>query len=131
MCIRDRGDTVRISLSGDPVQEVQAAWDLMNACDLRKRGVEIISCPTCSRTCINVEELARKVRSEFKDVKQHIKIAVMGCVVNGPGEAREADIGIAGGEGFSVIFKNGEIIKKIKNEEAMQSLRRMIGEYIK
>lgn len=125
------GDTVRISLSGDPVAEVQAAWDLMNACDLRRRGVEIISCPTCSRTCINVEELARKVRSEFKDIKQHIKIAVMGCIVNGPGEAREADIGIAGGDGYSVIFKGGEIVSKVKNEEAMQSLRRLIGEYIK
>ena len=124
------GDTVRISLSGDPVREVRAAWDLLNACGLRHRGVEIISCPTCGRTCIDVEQLADIVRDEFQDIKKHIKVAVMGCVVNGPGEAREADIGIAGGEGFSVIFKDGELIKKVKNSDALTALREEIQKII-
>ena len=121
------GDTIRISLSGDSEAEVHAAWDLLNALNLRHRGIEIISCPTCGRTCIEVEKLARLVKDEFADVKEHIKVAVMGCVVNGPGEAREADIGIAGGDGYSVIFKDGEIIKKVKNEDAMGALREEIA----
>ncbi len=120
------GDTIRISLSGDPVAEVRAAWDLLNACGLRRRGVEIISCPTCGRTCIEVESLARLVRNEFADVSQHIKVAVMGCVVNGPGEAKEADIGIAGGKEDSVIFKDGAIIAKVKNEDALNALKKEI-----
>ena len=124
------GDTIRISLSGDPVREVRAAWDLLNACGLRHRGVEIISCPTCGRTCIDVERLADIVRDEFQDIKKHIKVAVMGCVVNGPGEAREADIGIAGGDGFSVIFKDGELIKKVKNSDALTALREQIQKII-
>ena len=125
------GDTIRISLSTDPVAEVRAAWDLLNALDLRHRGIEIISCPTCGRTCIDIERLAKLVREEFAQVEPHIKIAVMGCVVNGPGEAKEADVGIAGGEGHSVIFKDGEIIKKIKNEDAMSALREEIIKIIK
>ncbi len=126
LLLRGIGDTIRISLSGDPVTEVRAAWDLLNACGYRKRGIEIISCPTCGRTCIEVEKLARLVRDEFADIKEHIKVAVMGCVVNGPGEAKEADIGIAGGKTHSVIFKDGEIIAKILNEEAISTLKREI-----
>ncbi len=126
LLLRGIGDTIRISLSGDPVKEVRAAWDLLNACGYRKRGIEIISCPTCGRTCIEVEKLARLVRDEFSDVKEHIKVAVMGCVVNGPGEAREADVGIAGGKEHSVIFKDGEIIAKISNEDAISKLKEEI-----
>jgi (E)-4-hydroxy-3-methylbut-2-enyl-diphosphate synthase len=118
------GDTIRISLSGDPVREVRAAWDLLNACGLRKRGVEIISCPTCGRTCIDVENLAQLVKDEFADIPQYIKVAVMGCVVNGPGEAREADIGIAGGNEY--LFEDGDIIAKIKNEDALNALKARI-----
>lgn len=120
------GDTIRISLSGAPVVEVRAAWDLLNACGLRHRGVEIISCPTCGRTCIEVERLATIVKDEFADMKEHIKVAVMGCVVNGPGEAKEADIGIAGGNDYSVIFRDGKIIAKVKNEDALEALRKEI-----
>ena len=125
------GDTVRISLSADPAAEVRAAWDLLNALNLRHRGVEIISCPTCGRTCIDVTHLARLVREEFSDITEHIRVAVMGCVVNGPGEAKEADIGIAGGNGNSVIFKKGELIKKIANKDALGALREEIIEIIK
>ncbi len=124
------GDTIRVSLSCSPVIQVQAAWNILNACDIRKRGVEIISCPTCGRTCIDVESLAKLVKCDFKHVSRHITIAVMGCVVNGPGEAREADVGIAGGIDYSVIFEGGEIIAKIKNEDAMDILRKVINKHI-
>ncbi|MCK5129686.1 MAG: flavodoxin-dependent (E)-4-hydroxy-3-methylbut-2-enyl-diphosphate synthase [Clostridiales bacterium] len=124
------GDTIRVSLSCDPIIEVQAAWDILSACGLRKRGIEIVSCPTCARTTINVEDLAVKVKNEFKDVIKHIKIAVMGCVVNGPGEAREADLGIAGGKEHSIIFYNGEIVEKVENDNAMDALRQQVKKYL-
>ena len=113
---RGIGDTIRVSLSDDPVKEVECAKEVLQALKLGEYGVEIISCPTCGRTEVGLIELAQKVEAATKSLKKNIKIAVMGCVVNGPGEAREADIGIAGGKGEGLIFKKGEIIKKVKEE---------------
>ncbi len=116
------GDTIRISLTDDPVEEVYAAKDLLKAIGLRNDGVTIVSCPTCGRTRIDLISLATKVEESLKDCKKNIKVAVMGCVVNGPGEAREADIGIAGGKGEGLIFKKGEIICKVPETELLTAL---------
>lgn len=122
------GDTVRVSLSGDPVQEVPAALSILRACGLRRDGVEIISCPTCGRTCIDVEGIARRVRRETADIRVPIKVAVMGCVVNGPGEAREADVGVAGGRDGGALFVKGEAPRSVKGDLAaalISEVRRM------
>lgn len=119
---RGIGDTIRVSLSDDPIKEVECAKNVLQSLGLGQYGVEIISCPTCGRTEVNLIELAQKVEAATKGLKKNIKIAVMGCVVNGPGEAREADIGIAGGKGMGIIFKKGEIIKKVKEEELFAAL---------
>ena len=107
------GDTIRISLTDDPVEEVKAGISLLKSLGLRNEGPTIVSCPTCGRTRINLIKIADEVESRLVGCKKNIKVAVMGCVVNGPGEAREADIGIAGGEGCGVLIKKGEIIKKV------------------
>ena len=125
------GDTIRVSLSGDPVQEVPAGLSILRACGLRKDGVEIISCPTCGRTGIDVEGIARRVRAETADIKAPLKVAVMGCVVNGPGEAREADLGVAGGkDGAGVLFVKGRQPRPIKGgdlaAELIAEIRRMV-----
>jgi len=99
------GDTIRVSLTADPVEEVKAGWEILKALNLRQRGVEIISCPTCGRTEIDLIGLAEKVESMLQSIQQHITVAVMGCPVNGPGEAREADYGIAGGKKIGIISK--------------------------
>lgn len=114
---RGIGDTIRVSLSDDPIKEIECAQNVLQSLGLAKYGVEIISCPTCGRTEVGLIELAQKVESATKHIKKNLKIAVMGCVVNGPGEAREADIGIAGGRGEGLIFKKGEIFKKVKEDE--------------
>lgn len=115
------GDTIRVSLTADPVREIYAAKDILKA--LGKRGgVEIVSCPTCGRTRINLIELADKITAATSNIDKNIKVAVMGCVVNGPGEAKEADIGIAGGIGEAILFKKGEIIRKIKEENIVEEL---------
>jgi (E)-4-hydroxy-3-methylbut-2-enyl-diphosphate synthase len=116
------GDTIRVSLTDDPVQEVYAAKDILKAAGLRKDGVNIISCPTCGRTQIDLIGLVNQVDDALKDCKKPITIAVMGCVVNGPGEAREADIGIAGGVGEGLLFKNGEIVRKIPEQSLVDEL---------
>lgn len=116
------GDTLRVSLTGDPVQEVRVGWEILKSLGLRKRGPEIISCPTCGRTEINLIELAEKVESVLSSFKAHVSVAVMGCPVNGPGEAREADYGIAGGKGNGLLFKKGVIIKKVKEENLLNEL---------
>lgn len=116
------GDTIRVSLTADPVREVYAAKDILKACGLG-RGAEIVSCPTCGRTKIDLISLAGKVEDMLRGVDKPIKVAVMGCVVNGPGEAREADIGIAGGNGDGIIFKKGEIIKKAPEERLLDELK--------
>lgn len=125
---RGIGDTIRVSLSDDPVEEIACAQNVLQALELRKFGPEIISCPTCGRTEVNLIELAKKVEEATKALKKDIKIAVMGCAVNGPGEAREADIGIAGGRGEGLIFKKGQIVKKVKEEELFEALMQEIAE---
>ncbi len=124
---RGIGDTIRVSLSDDPVKEVECAKEVLQALKLGEYGVEIISCPTCGRTEVGLIELAQKVEEATKSLKKNIKIAVMGCVVNGPGEAREADIGIAGGKGEGLIFKKGEIIKKVKEEALFDAFMEELG----
>ena len=117
------GNTIRVSLTGDPIEEIKTAKLILKTLGLRKGGIEVVSCPTCGRTKINLIELANKVEHMVADIPLNIKVAVMGCVVNGPGEAKEADIGIAGGVGEGLLIKKGEIIKKVKEEELLPALR--------
>ena len=117
------GDTIRVSLTGDPVEEIKSAKLILKTLGLRKGGVEVVSCPTCGRTKIDLIGLANQVEDMVKDIDLDIKVAVMGCVVNGPGEAREADIGIAGGIGEGLLIKKGEIIKKLPENELLPALR--------
>ncbi len=116
------GDTIRVSVSGEPLQEVYAAWDILNGLELRHRGINVVSCPTCARRGIDVEKLAEEIKKRYINESRYLKVAVMGCVVNGPGEAKDADIGIAGGKGYSVIFSKNEKQLKVKNEEALNIL---------
>ena len=120
------GDTIRVSLTDDPVEEVYAAKDILKAAGLRKEGVNIISCPTCGRTRIDLIGLVNKVDAALKDCQKPITVAVMGCIVNGPGEAREADIGIAGGDGWGMIFEKGEQVEKLPYEELLPALLKRI-----
>ena len=116
------GDTIRVSLTGDPAEEVKAGFEILKALGLRQHGPTLISCPTCGRTSINLEKLAAQVERRLADIKDPITVAVMGCVVNGPGEAREADVGIAGGKGEGLVFRKGEILKKVPEAELVPSL---------
>ena len=116
------GDTIRVSLTGDPVKEVQVGYQILKALGLRKYGPTLISCPTCGRTSIDLEKVALTVEQHLANIKETITVAVMGCVVNGPGEAREADVGIAGGKGEGLVFKKGEIIKKVTEEQLIPEL---------
>ena len=120
------GDTIRVSLTDDPVQEVYAAKDILKAAGLRKEGVNIISCPTCGRTQIDLIGLVGQVDEALRDCPKPITVAVMGCIVNGPGEAREADIGIAGGDGFGMIFEKGVQVEKLPYKELLPALLRRI-----
>lgn len=122
------GDTIRVSLTDDPVEEVYAAKDILKAAGLRKEGVNIISCPTCGRTRIDLIGLVNQVDVALKDCEKPITVAVMGCVVNGPGEAREADIGIAGGDGWGMIFEKGQQVDKLPYEELLPALLKRIEE---
>ena len=115
------GETIRVSLTADPVEEVYAAKDILKAVG-KGSGVKLVSCPTCGRTRIDLISLAQKVEAAIKDLDKDITVAVMGCVVNGPGEAREADIGIAGGDGCAVLFKKGEVIRKIPEDKILEEL---------
>lgn len=117
------GNTIRVSLTGDPVEEIRTAKLILKTLGLRKGGIEVVSCPTCGRTKIDLIGLANQVEKMVADIPLDIKVAVMGCVVNGPGEAKEADIGIAGGIGEGLLIKKGEIIKKVKEEELLEALR--------
>ena len=117
------GDTLRISLTGDPVQEVKAAQLLLESLGLRKQGIEVVSCPTCGRTQIDLISLAEQVETLAAGYDYPIRIAVMGCVVNGPGEAKEADLGIAGGKGEGLLIKKGEIVKKLPEEQLLAALK--------
>ncbi len=122
------GDTIRVSLTDDPVEEVYAAKDILKAAGLRKEGVNIISCPTCGRTKIDLIGLVNKVDEALKGCKKPLTVAVMGCIVNGPGEAREADIGIAGGDGCGMLFEKGVQIKKLPYDELLPALLERIAE---
>ena len=110
------GDTIRVSLTGDPVNEVKAGFEILKSLGLRTYGPTLISCPTCGRTSIDLEKLANVVETRLADIKEPISVAVMGCIVNGPGEAREADVGIAGGKGEGLVFRKGQVIKKVPED---------------
>ncbi len=116
------GDTIRVSLTDDPVKEVYAARDILKALGLREFGVKFVSCPTCGRTKIDLISLAKQAEERLKDCKKNITVAIMGCAVNGPGEAAEADIGIAGGDGVGLLFKKGKIFKKVSEQDLLDTL---------
>ena len=120
------GDTIRVSLTADPVSEVAAGFDILKAVGIKKDCPQIVSCPTCGRTKIDLISLAEKVEKELANVHKPIKVAVMGCAVNGPGEAKEADIGVAGGDGYGLIFKHGEILKKVPENKIVEELLKEI-----
>lgn len=120
---RGIGDTVRVSLTGDPVEEIRSARLILRTLGLRKGGIEVVSCPTCGRTRIDLIRLAEKVETLAADYPLDIRVAVMGCAVNGPGEAREADLGIAGGQGEGLLFKKGEILRKVPEEQLLDALK--------
>ena len=122
LLLKGIGDTIRVSLTDDPVEEIYAAKDILRSIGKIKGGVDIVSCPTCGRTKIDLIGLAKQVEDKLKDCKKDIKVAVMGCVVNGPGEAKEADIGVAGGDGCGVIFKKGQVIRKVDESEILSAL---------
>jgi (E)-4-hydroxy-3-methylbut-2-enyl-diphosphate synthase len=117
------GDTIRVSLTGDPLEEIKSAKIILRTLGIRKGGIEVVSCPTCGRTQIDLIGLANQVENMVAEFPLDIKVAVMGCVVNGPGEAREADLGIAGGIGEGLILKHGEIIKKVPEDQLLPELR--------
>ncbi|MGF6989551.1 (E)-4-hydroxy-3-methylbut-2-enyl-diphosphate synthase [Lachnospiraceae bacterium PM6-15] len=123
------GDTIRVSLTGDPVEEIKSAKLILKTLGLRTGGVTVVSCPTCGRTQIDLIGLAEKVEALVADMPLDIKVAVMGCVVNGPGEAREADIGIAGGDGVGLIIKKGEVVKKVKEELLLKELEEELNNW--
>lgn len=116
------GNTLRVSLTADPVEEIYAAKEILKVLGIRKQGAELISCPTCGRTRIDMIPIAEEMEKRLRDINKDIKVAVMGCAVNGPGEAREADIGVAGGVGEGLIFKKGEIMRKVKEDEIIPAL---------
>lgn len=122
LLLQEIGDTIRVSLTADPVKEIYAAKDILKALDIRKDGVQFVSCPTCGRTKIDLISIATEVENRLRDCNKNIKVAVMGCAVNGPGEAKEADIGIAGGNGVGLIFKKGEIIRKVPEDKLIEEL---------
>jgi (E)-4-hydroxy-3-methylbut-2-enyl-diphosphate synthase len=120
------GDTIRVSLTDDPVEEIPAGIEILKALDLRRKGIVFVSCPTCGRTKIDLVKIAKEVEDRLKNMDKDIKVAIMGCAVNGPGEAREADIGIAGGDGEALIFKKGVILRKVPQEAVLDELMREI-----
>ena len=124
------GDTIRVSITGDPVREIGVAKKILQFCGERKDGVEIVSCPTCARCTLDIEKLAEQVAEYTRNLAGPLKIAVMGCAVNGPGEAREADLGVAGGGGCGVLFSHGEIIKKVDEKELMDDLKKLIDQFV-
>ena len=124
------GNTIRVSLTGDPLPEAKAAWDILHALGMRTQGVQLVSCPTCGRTCIDVAGIAARVEKELSDIKVPLKVAVMGCVVNGPGEAREADVGISGGRTGGALFVKGQTAMRVDGDlaEALIQAARRIAE---
>ncbi len=121
------GDTMRVSLSAEPEEEIRVAYEILKSLGLRQRGINLISCPTCGRCEINIRGLAAEVERKLMDCRKPITVAVMGCVVNGPGEAREADVGIAGGKGTGLLFRKGKIVKRVREEDLLEELLREVG----
>ncbi|MGE5544405.1 MAG: flavodoxin-dependent (E)-4-hydroxy-3-methylbut-2-enyl-diphosphate synthase [Bacillota bacterium] len=124
------GDTIRVSLTADPLEEVWAAYEILRAAGRRSRGIELVSCPTCGRCEIKLQELAEEVDRELRVIEQPLKVAVMGCVVNGPGEARDSDVGIAGGRGFGLLFRNGRVIGKVDQNRMASALIDAVHEIV-
>jgi len=122
MLAEGMGDTIRVSLTGDPVEEVKVGWAILKALELRSRGPVFISCPTCGRTRIDLERIAAEVEQRLSHLTKPLTIAIMGCEVNGPGEAQDADLGIAGGHGVGLVFRKGKIIRKVREEELIDAL---------
>jgi len=116
------GDTLRVSLTGDPVEEVEVAYQILGSLGLRKRGAEIISCPTCGRIEVDLPKVVAEVKERLKGLKTPIKVAVMGCVVNGPGEAKEADVGLACGKGRAILFRKGKVVKTVSEDHMVEAL---------
>jgi (E)-4-hydroxy-3-methylbut-2-enyl-diphosphate synthase len=116
------GDTLRVSLTGDPVDEVHAGYEILRALRIRQKGVEIISCPTCGRCEIDILQIVKKVEKGIRQIMTPLTVAIMGCVVNGPGEAKEADVGIAGGKGAGVLFRKGKVVAKVKERDFVRAL---------
>lgn len=125
------GDTIRVSLTGDPLAEIDAGFEILKSLGLRQHGPTLVSCPTCGRTSVSLEKMAREVETRLSHIRQPITVAVMGCVVNGPGEAREADVGIAGGCGEGLIFRKGEILRKVPEDRLVEELFNEIDTIIK
>ncbi|RLB87187.1 MAG: 4-hydroxy-3-methylbut-2-en-1-yl diphosphate synthase, partial [Deltaproteobacteria bacterium] len=123
------GDTIRVSLTRDPVDEVRVGFEILKALRIRQRGPEIISCPTCGRCEIDLVKLVEQVESALVTSTTPVRLAIMGCVVNGPGEAREADIGIAGGRGHGVLFKKGKVVRKVPEERLVEVLLKEVEKY--
>ncbi|MGH7348059.1 MAG: flavodoxin-dependent (E)-4-hydroxy-3-methylbut-2-enyl-diphosphate synthase, partial [Candidatus Rokuibacteriota bacterium] len=124
------GDTIRVSLSADPAEEVRVGIQILKSLGLRKGGLTFVSCPSCGRADVDLVKLAKEVEDEFKGLSEEIHIAVMGCEVNGPGEARVADIGVAGGRGIGLIFKNGDVIRKVPEKEIVSAMREEVDKFI-
>jgi (E)-4-hydroxy-3-methylbut-2-enyl-diphosphate synthase len=124
------GDTIRVSLSADPVEEVRVGIEILKSLGLRKGGLTFVACPSCGRADVDLVKLAREVEEEFKTLNEEIHIAVMGCEVNGPGEARAADIGVAGGRGIGLVFKNGEVIRKVPESEIVTAMREEVDKFL-
>ena len=130
------GDTMRVSLTGNPIEEIYSAKNILQCLNIRKSGIDIVSCPTCARTDIDIEKIVQEIETRLQNTKYNLKdnvykVAIMGCVVNGPGEARDADIGIAGGRGEALLFKKGEIIKKIDEKNIVKELMKYIDKDLK
>ncbi|WP_337437617.1 flavodoxin-dependent (E)-4-hydroxy-3-methylbut-2-enyl-diphosphate synthase, partial [Acidaminococcus fermentans] len=116
------GDTIRVSLTGDPLAEIDAGFEILKSLGLRQHGPTLVSCPTCGRTCWSLEKVAKEVEARLAEIPEPITVAVMGCVVNGPGEAREADVGIAGGKGEGLLFRKGQILRKVPEARLVEEL---------
>ncbi|AEB07005.1 4-hydroxy-3-methylbut-2-en-1-yl diphosphate synthase [Coriobacterium glomerans PW2] len=125
------GDTVRVSLTADPLQEVPVAWDILSSLGIRRRGPEIVSCPTCARCQVDLIDIANRISAQLEHVDAPISVAVMGCVVNGPGEAADADIGVACGKGQAALFRRGEIIGKVAERDIVEALMREVHSYVR
>ncbi|MEG1871098.1 MAG: flavodoxin-dependent (E)-4-hydroxy-3-methylbut-2-enyl-diphosphate synthase, partial [Peptostreptococcaceae bacterium] len=116
------GDTLRVSLTGDVIEEVKVGREILKSLGMINEGIKFVSCPTCGRTQINLIKIAEEAEKRLGNLDKNIKVAIMGCIVNGPGEAREADVGIAGGKGEGLIFRKGEIVRKVKEEDLLEEL---------